>query len=66
MEAEDVKAAAGNQFRSLSLLLEEHGDEIKITEEVVKAAAGNEPSGTEVMDLVRTRAMELRFHDATI
>lgn len=36
----------------MSLLLEQRGDEIKIAEEVVKAAAGNERSGKEVMSLL--------------
>jgi hypothetical protein len=36
----------------MALLLERRGDEVKITDEVVKAAAGNKRSGGEVMTLL--------------
>jgi hypothetical protein len=36
-----VKAAARSGKIVMAFLLEQQGDEIKITEEVVKAAAGN-------------------------
>ena len=36
----------------MALLLEQRGDEVKITEEVVKAAAGNRTSGNRVMELL--------------
>ncbi|KAF2184514.1 hypothetical protein K469DRAFT_175914 [Zopfia rhizophila CBS 207.26] len=39
----------------MMLLLERRGDEVQITEEVVKAAAGNELSGEEVMTLLLER-----------
>ncbi|KAH1809920.1 hypothetical protein KXX35_007109, partial [Aspergillus fumigatus] len=38
--------------RIIALLLEKHGDEVMITEEVVKAAAGNEEGGERVMALL--------------
>ena len=50
-----VKAAVGNEGSGrevIMLLLNQRGDEIKITEEVVKAAVGNEWSGIEVMTLL--------------
>ena len=36
----------------MALLLDQRGDEVKITEEVVKAAAKNEDSGKEVIALL--------------
>ena len=38
----------------MALLLDRQGDEITITEEVVKAAAGNYRNGEEVMALLLT------------
>ena len=48
--------------KAISLLLERGGDEIKITEEVVKAAAGNEKSGEAVMALL----LDKRLEDVTV
>jgi hypothetical protein len=39
----------------MTLLLDRRGDDVKITDEVVKAAAGNERSGEEVMTLLLDR-----------
>jgi hypothetical protein len=36
----------------MKLLLDERGDEVKVTDDVVKAAASNEWSGVEVMKLL--------------
>ncbi|KAH7112397.1 hypothetical protein EDB81DRAFT_827914, partial [Dactylonectria macrodidyma] len=39
----------------MAILLDRRGDDITITEEVVKAAAGNEWNGKEVMGLLLDR-----------
>jgi hypothetical protein len=38
--------------RSMALRLEQRGSEVKITEEVVRAAAGNTQSGKEILALL--------------
>lgn len=45
--------------RSSTLLLDQRGDQITITEEVVKAAPGNEGRGKEVMTLLLDRYSEM-------
>jgi hypothetical protein len=50
-----VKAAAGNGKEVIALLLDQRGDQITITEEVVKAAAGNWENGKEVIALLLDR-----------
>ncbi|PKX98642.1 SPRY-domain-containing protein [Aspergillus novofumigatus IBT 16806] len=54
IRTEVVVAAAANQQSSkvLALLLNERGDQIKVTEAVVKGAAGNRENGEEVMELL--------------
>ena len=39
----------------MRLLLDRRGDDVVITDEVVKAAAGNSESGTRVMELLFSR-----------
>ena len=50
-----VKVAAGN-YRGgkdvIALLLDRRGDEVKITDQVVQAVAGNSKSGIKVMELL--------------
>ncbi|PVI03263.1 hypothetical protein DM02DRAFT_669919 [Periconia macrospinosa] len=46
----------------MALLLEQRGDEVKITEEVVRAAAGNWKSGKEVMALLHNIINLLSLH----
>ncbi|KAF4240075.1 hypothetical protein CNMCM8980_005445 [Aspergillus fumigatiaffinis] len=55
IRTEVVVAAAANQQNSkalMALLLNERGDQIKVTEAVVKAAAGNRENGEVVMELL--------------
>ena len=62
---EVVKAAAGNEGNGkevMTLLLEQRGADVVITEEVVKAAARNEGNGKEVMTLL----LEQRGADVVI
>jgi hypothetical protein len=61
-----VCARHGN-CKAISLLLERGGDEIKITEEVVKAAARNERSGKEVMSLLlEQRGDEIKITEEVV
>jgi hypothetical protein len=46
----------------MTLLLEKRGNEVKIAEDVVKAAAGNEASGEAVMALL----LDKRLEDVTV
>jgi hypothetical protein len=53
---EVVKAAAGKGGEDVTkLLLNRRGNDIKITEEIIKAAAGNKESGQEVITLLLDR-----------
>jgi len=60
----EVKAAVRNRRGKevMALLLDRRGDQIGITEEVVKAAAGNEERGEEVMTLLIERLSEVVAH----
>ncbi|KAF6784015.1 ankyrin repeat and sam domain containing protein 6 [Colletotrichum sojae] len=54
-----VRAAAGNRWSGeqfMKLLLDRRGEEVKVTEEVVKAAAGNGFTDEAIEDVVRAAA----------
>jgi hypothetical protein len=53
--AEVVEEAARNSREVKRLLLDRRGDEIQITDSVVKAVAGNKESGETVMRLLLDR-----------
>jgi hypothetical protein len=47
----------------MTLLLQQRGEKVKVTEEVVKAAAGNWSSGKELMELLlQQRGAQLAGH----
>ncbi|KAL0938104.1 nacht and ankyrin domain protein [Colletotrichum truncatum] len=59
---EFVVAAAGSKGNVMSVILENHGDRIEITEEVVKALSGNRDIGKQMM----ASLFEKRGHDFKI
>ncbi|KAF2464838.1 HET-domain-containing protein [Lindgomyces ingoldianus] len=52
---------------SIEILLRKRGSEIRVTEEVVKAAAGNTQSGKEIMDLLlQQRGSEIKVTEEVV
>ncbi|KAH1416647.1 hypothetical protein KXX64_004496 [Aspergillus fumigatus] len=69
MESQAIQAARNevNGFEAMSVLLEDYGDELEITEEVVKTAARNERSGAKVLALLlEKRGYEVKITEEVV
>ncbi|KAH2159041.1 hypothetical protein KXW37_000411, partial [Aspergillus fumigatus] len=69
LESQAIQAARNevNGFEAMSVLLEDYGDELEITEEVVKIAARNERSGAKVLALLlEKRGYEVKITEEVV
>ncbi|KAH1648192.1 hypothetical protein KXX16_008902 [Aspergillus fumigatus] len=69
LESQAIQAARNevNGFEAMSVLLEDYGDELEITEEVVKTAARNERSGAKVLALLlEKRGYEVKITEEVV
>ncbi|KFZ01163.1 hypothetical protein V500_00867 [Pseudogymnoascus sp. VKM F-4518 (FW-2643)] len=63
---ETAEIIAGSfHYKVMELLLDCRGDDVVITEEVIKAAAGNSESGTELMELLFSRQCTVKITEET-
>ncbi|KAM0106712.1 hypothetical protein ACP6JB_007675 [Aspergillus fumigatus] len=69
LESQAIQAARNevNGFEAMSVLLEDYGDELEITEEVVKTAARNARSGAKVLALLlEKRGYEVKITEEVV